>query len=63
MRHGVRYDIDADRVGFLDGKLFKIPLFFPFAFSPVAEVGVMTNEDHDATMIVVECAIVWHAGI
>ena len=63
MRHRVGHDIDSHWVSLFDGKLFKIPLRFSLTLTSITEVGVVTNEDHDPTIVIGDSAIVGRRGI
>src|SRR5262245_14479396 len=63
MGHGVKDNVNSERVGAFFGKLVEIILVLPFAFPTVAKVGVVANHDHHPAFVVEDGAVVDLAGV
>lgn len=59
MGHRISHDVDSQGICFLDGEFLKIPLVVAFSFPAVTEVCIVTNEDHDAAVVVFNRLVVW----
>src|SRR5205823_13576934 len=62
MRHRVRHNVDSHRIRPLLGKSLEVLDAFSFPLPAVAEIGVVANNRHQATLVVEQAAVVDLAG-
>src|SRR5438046_9077106 len=61
MRHGVKNNVDRERVGDFLGEMLEVIVIVAFPFPAVAVVGVVRGNHHDAPLVVENGAVV-HFG-